>query len=488
MIVAASRHHERTTAIAPVGSNGGYTWASSYRSRTVPGHARRRRALSPMIAAPFLQRLEGSRFPMTTATPLELPARTASGPWAVALAGMVSLAIAMGIGRFAFTPLLPMMLHDGTLDLPTASWLASANYLGYLAGALLCTFQPWIWARVRWLPAIVGTTLVRAGLVTTALLTLGMALPLPGSWPVLRFAAGVASAVVFVYTSGWCLARLAQLGASPMGGVIYAGPGGGIVISGVFASGMVAWQWRAATGWVIFGVLALGLTAAVWGIFRGRAPVPAMSAAVSTSMSPSASAAVGAAPVAAGSGREVALLTVAYGLAGFGYIITATFLPVIARVALPGSPWIDMFWPIFGAGVVIGALLATRLPATGDRRLRLAGSYLLQSAGIAASLWSPSLAGFAIGSLMLGLPFTAITFFAMQEVRRLRPALAASYMGLLTATYGIGQIVGPPLVALLLAHSGSAGEGFTHSLEIAAAALFAGALLYLWMARAHPLK
>ncbi|CAN5772135.1 YbfB/YjiJ family MFS transporter [soil metagenome] len=416
---------------------------------------------------------------MTTATPpLQVPARTTSGPSAVALSGMVSLAIAMGIGRFAFTPLLPMMLHDGTLDLSTASWLASANYLGYLSGALLCTFQPWIWARVTWLPDVVGTTLVRAGLVITALLTLGMALPLPASWPALRFAAGVASAVVFVYTSGWCLARLAQLGASPLGGVIYAGPGGGIIVSGLFASGMVAWQWRASTGWVIFGVLALGLTAAVWGIFQGRTAAPVVSA----------SASAGGVPVAAGSGREVGLLTVAYGLAGFGYIITATFLPVIARVALPGSAWIDMFWPIFGAGVVVGALLATRLPATGDRRLLLAGSYLLQSAGIAASLWSPSLAGFAIGSLMLGLPFTAITFFAMQEVRRLRPAMAASYMGLLTATYGIGQIVGPPLVALLLAHSGSASEGFTRSLEVAAAALFGGSLLYLWMARAHPLR
>src|SRR5258705_6243475 len=69
------------------------------------------------------------------------------GPWAIALAGAVSLAVAMGIGRFAFTPLLPMMLADRVIDLHTASWLASANYLGYLAGALLCTFQPWIWAR-----------------------------------------------------------------------------------------------------------------------------------------------------------------------------------------------------------------------------------------------------------------------------------------------------------------------------------------------------
>jgi hypothetical protein len=399
------------------------------------------------------------------------------GRWAVALAGAVSLAVAMGIGRFAFTPLLPMMLHDGVVDLPTASWLASANYLGYLAGALLCTFQPWIWKRAPWLPPVNGPWMLRAGLVATALLTLGMALPVAGAWPLLRFAAGVASAVVFVYTSGWCLAQLARRGASAMGGVMYTGPGAGIVVSGVFASGMVQWGWHAATGWAIFGVLAALLIALVWRTFGGSAGAPA----------PAAGAAAAVVAPDAGHGRgEIAALAVAYGIAGFGYIVTATFLPVIARAALPGSPWLDMFWPIFGAGVMAGALLATRLRTDGDLRWLLAGSYAIQAAGIGISVWSPSLAGFALGSLMLGVPFTAITFFAMQEVRRLRPALAPSFMGLLTATYGIGQIIGPPLVAWLLHRSASTGAGFTLSLEIAAEALVVGAGLYLWMVRAYP--
>ena len=169
--------------------------------------------------------------------------------WAIAVAGMLSLAAAMGIGRFAFTPLLPMMLSDGVIDLPSASWLASANYLGYLVGALLCTFQPWIWKHLRFLPAVAASSWVRAGLVATTLLTLGMALHLPALWPLLRFAAGVASALVFVYTSGWCLAQLARLGAPALGGIMYAGPGAGIALSGLFASAMVALQWKAATGW-----------------------------------------------------------------------------------------------------------------------------------------------------------------------------------------------------------------------------------------------
>ncbi|MDP3752681.1 MAG: YbfB/YjiJ family MFS transporter [Polaromonas sp.] len=395
------------------------------------------------------------------------------------MAGLLALATAMGIGRFAFTPLLPMMLSDGVVDLPSASWLASANYFGYLVGALLCTFQPWIWKRLGFLPPLVATVWLRGGLVATALLTLGMALQLPVAWPLLRFAAGVASALVFVYTSGWCLAQLSRLGAPALGGVMYAGPGAGIAISGLLASGMVALQWTAAAGWLIFGVLAALLTSIVWSTFSER-DSRAGAVAGGASANP-------AVREEAPAGRpQMLLLASAYGLAGFGYIITATFLPVIARQAMPGSGWIDFFWPLFGVGVVCGALLATRIPVAGDRRYLLAGAYVIQALGIGASLLSPTLAGFALGSLLLGLPFTAITFFAMQEVRRLRPAAAASYMGLLTALYGIGQIAGPPLVAWLLQRSRTLVEGFTLSLEIAAGALLAGALMYLWMARAYP--
>ena len=405
-------------------------------------------------------------------------APASASPWPIALAGLVALAVAMGLGRFAFTPLLPMMLNDGVLDLPAASWLASANYFGYLLGAMLCTLQPWLWARFRWLPLLAYSSLVRAGLLATGLLTLAMAWQAPAAWPWLRFAAGVASAVVFVFTSGWCLSQLARRGYPALGGMIYVGPGAGIVVSGLFASGMVAWGWRAATGWLIFGALAFALTALIWHSLRGgderlapRGAAPARPA--------------GAAPLRHGH-AEMGLLTLAYGLAGFGYIITATFLPVIARAALPGSAWLDLFWPIFGLGVMAGALLATRVSPARDFRVLLAVCYFLQALGISVSLWSPSLAGFALGSLMLGLPFTAITFFAMQEVRRLRPHTAASFMGLLTATYGVGQILGPPLVALLLRRAPSADAGFSLSLEIAASALLVGAALYGWLARVYP--
>ncbi|MES2190759.1 MAG: YbfB/YjiJ family MFS transporter [Pseudomonadota bacterium] len=403
-------------------------------------------------------------------------------PLTIALAGMIALATAMGIGRFAFTPLLPMMLHDGVIDLLGASWLATANYIGYLVGALICTFQPFIWRRFPALPQVGASSWVRAGLVATALLTLGMSLNLPGIWPLLRFFAGVASAFVFLFTSGWCLAQLARHGHSRLGGVMYAGPGAGIMLSGLMCSGMVALQWHAATGWIILGVMAAILTSVVWRTFHASNEKPLEPIAA-------ASPAAGAVPATATAGRnQMLVLAGAYGLAGLGYIVTATFLPVIARQALPGSPFLDMFWPMLGLGVMVGALLSTRVPLTGDLRYLLAGCYFIQALSIAISLWSPTLMGFIVGSFVLGIPFTALTFFAMQEVRRLRPDTATSYMGLLTAVYGVGQIAGPPMVAVMLRRTATVEAGFTLSLEIAAGALLLGALIYLWMVRMWPMQ
>ena len=417
-----------------------------------------------------------------------------ASPLAIMVGGMLALAAAMGIGRFAFTPLLPIMLSDGVIDLPGASWLASANYFGYLVGALLCTFQPAIWRRFGGLAPVAASTWVRVGLAATCVLTLGMALHLPAWWPVLRFAAGVASALVFVFTSGWCLSQLAKRGSSALGAAMYAGPGAGIALSGFFASGMVAMHWTATAGWLIFGVLATGLTVCVWGTFHHKSEKKELSVATaSAATTASANALAAPSPPMTNAGgvasrHQVGMLALAYGLAGFGYIITATFLPVIARQALPPSVLLDMFWPLFGLGVVLGALLSSRISLSGDLRYLLSGCYFVQALAIAVCILRPTLAGFALSSLLLGLPFTAITFFAMQEVRRLRPLSAASYMGLLTAMYGLGQIAGPPMVAVFLRRAASLAEGFAVSLEIAAISLLLGAALYLWMVRLWPLR
>jgi predicted MFS family arabinose efflux permease len=382
--------------------------------------------------------------------------------WRVAIAGMVALSVAMGIGRFAFTPILPMMLHDGSLTLAQGSWLATGNYFGYFVGALVCMTLRGDAAR-----------LIRMGLIATVLLTAGMGV-LQGqpAWLLLRFAAGMASALVFVFTAGWCLHRLTELGHAALGGIIFCGPGLGIALPGLAASGMVALGWHATSAWMAFGGLSALLSAAVWGTIRPEgqphsAPPPAHS---------------GEPP---GLDAPTLAITLAYGLAGFGYIITATFLPVIARKVLPaGSIWPDLFWPMFGVGVALGAFLSTRISLARDNRALLATAYAMQAVAVTISIVWPTVGGLALSSLLLGLPFTAITLFAMREARRLWPHAVPRLMGLMTAAYGIGQIAGPPLANRLFAATG----GFNASLAVAAASLVVGVATYLAVRRASPVR
>ncbi len=377
--------------------------------------------------------------------------------WRAALACMVALAVAMGLGRFAFTPMLPVMLHEGRLSLEAGGLLASLNYLGYFLGALSC-------AAIR----IEAAAMVRGGLVATAALLLGMGLwDSFVAWGVLRTAAGVVSAWTFVFASGWGLRRLAETHAPTLQGVIYTGPGIGIAITGVL--GGAIGRWGSEAGWIGLGLLSAVLIVGVWRIFgdgaHALAPAPAAGSAATEQADSSAAR------------TDARWLVALYGLAGFGYIITATFLPVIARQALPGSSWPDFFWPLFGLAVVPGALIGARAPVRWDNRLLLALAYGLQALGVLLSVAWPSIAGFMLGSLLLGLPFTAITLFAMREARRLRGNAAAGLIGYATASYGVGQILGPLFAAPLAQRTGS----FTLPLLVAAAALALGALLFAWV-------
>ncbi|GER16262.1 YbfB/YjiJ family MFS transporter [Variovorax boronicumulans] len=380
------------------------------------------------------------------------------GAWRAALACMVTLAVAMGLGRFAFTPMLPIMLSEGKLELAGGGLLASLNYLGYFFGAVSCAAI-----------GIKASSMVRGGLLATAALLVGMGLlhSFVG-WGVLRAAAGVMSAWVFVFASGWGLRRLAETNSPMLAGVIYTGPGIGIAMTGLLGGALG--RWGSEAGWIGLGLLAVALIAVIWRVFDDgeRAGAPAGGAAASPAV------AAGSAS-GSGSARSDAIWLVAlYGLAGFGYIITATFLPVIARQALPGSPWPDFFWPLFGAAIIPGALIGARAPVHWDNRLLLAAAYALQALGVVFSVAWPTIAGFALGSLLLGMPFTAITLFAMREARRLRGNAAAGLIGYATASYGVGQIIGPLFAAPLAQRTGS----FELPLLVAAAALALGAVLF----------
>ncbi len=374
--------------------------------------------------------------------------------WRAALACMVTLAVAMGLGRFAFTPMLPIMLHEGKLELAGGGVLASLNYLGYFLGAVSCAAI-----------GVKASTMVRGGLVATAVLLIGMGLlhSFTG-WGVLRWAAGVMSAWVFVFASGWGLRWLAETNAPTLGGVIYTGPGIGIAMTGLLGGALG--RWGSEAGWIGLGLLAFVLIAVIWRVFDDGQSAAAKSGAP---------VAVASGAAATGADRNDAIWLVSlYGLAGFGYIITATFLPVIARQALPESSWPDYFWPLFGLAIIPGALIGARAPTHWDNRLLLAVAYALQALGVVLSVAWPTIVGFAFGSLLLGMPFTAITLFAVREARRLRGNAAAGLIGYATASYGVGQIVGPLFAAPLAQRTGS----FQLPLLVAAAALALGSVLF----------
>src|SRR2546430_3788321 len=154
--------------------------------------------------------------------PIQTPPGSAASRTAVALVGLTALAIAMGIGRFAFTPILPMMRQDQGLSVADGGWLASANYLGYLLGAVSGMV-------LRARPA----TVIRTGLVVIGIVTLGMGLAHGfAAWLVLRALAGVGSAWVLVFSSAWCLERLASVRRPLLDGVVFAACRTGLAVAG----------------------------------------------------------------------------------------------------------------------------------------------------------------------------------------------------------------------------------------------------------------
>ena len=180
---------------------------------------------------------------------------------AVALAGLIALAVAIGIGRFAFTPILPMMQEDAGVSMAMGGWLASANYVGYLAGALSV-----IWWRIG------ATTGIRAGLAAIGITTLAMGMEHHVAvWLALRALAGIASAWVLIYVSAWCLERLAALGRPALSNTVFAGVGTGIALAGGLCLALMRVGAGSTRAWFVLGLLSVALSAVIWGVLGSGA-------------------------------------------------------------------------------------------------------------------------------------------------------------------------------------------------------------------------
>jgi len=350
----------------------------------------------------------------------------------VALAGLTALAVAMGIGRFAFTPILPMMQEDAGVSIAMGGWLASANYVGYLAGALSV-----IWWRIG------ATTGIRVGLATIGLATLAMGLEHHvGVWLVLRALAGVASAWVLIYVSAWCLDSLASLGRPALGSTVYAGVGAGIALAGAVCLGLMHADAGSARAWIVLGALAIVLSLGIWTVFRPRVGSPAADGERSGSRGMVWD-------------RESLRLVLCYGAFGFGYIIPATFLPVMAKQVVRDPAVFGWSWPIFGAAAM-GSTLATAMLRgfITNRRLWIA-SHLVMAFGVALPIIWPGIVPIMLAALFVGGTFMVITMVGMQEARSVAGARATGLMAAMTAAFALGQIAGPISVSLVVGAGGS---------------------------------
>jgi MFS family permease len=350
----------------------------------------------------------------------------------------------MGIGRFAYTPILPLMTTQAVLTPQAAGTLATANYVGYLAGAMAGTASPRL-ARstVAWRVSLVVLV------VTLAAMPL---LPNLTGWVLLRTVAGFASAVVFVIAVNSMLDHLPP----HLPGWGFGGVGLGIALSGGFVLMMPATAgWQGA--WWTASALAAVLGAGAWAMRGGS-----RHGAVATPASP--------APPRRPN-RWFAVLFASYTLEGIGYIIAGTFL--VAAIKQNSTGWLGSgAWLVVGLAAVPSAALWAWLCARWSHPTLLAGALLLQAFGIALPAVAPGAVAALFGAILFGATFIGVSTMALAAGRLLGfPGAVA----LLTAGYSVGQIVGPVAVTPLL-HQGFSNALLAAALVVVLSAMVAGLL------------
>lgn len=357
------------------------------------------------------------------------------------------MAAAIGVGRFVYTPILPPMVEALSLTKAEAGLIASANFVGYLAGALLAAVRlPG--SRRAWLLGALGINAIcLAGMAATT------ALP---AFLLLRLLAGIASAFALIFSSALVLERLAAAGRGGLSAVHFAGVGAGIALSAGVVALLADWRamWLASAGLAAIA----GLAAAV--LVPTDAPAPqAARPPVRRRLS----------------GRFGALAT-AYFLFGFGYIITATFLVDIVR----GSPRIahlePYVWIIVGLSAAPSVLLWTIL----GRHIGVLKAYavasLVEAVGVLASVLWLQTAGVIVAALFLGGTFMGLTALGLIAARDDAAGDPRSRIALMTAAFSLGQILGPVLAGIM--HD-ALGSYAVPSLAAAAALLVAALLAVL---------
>jgi predicted MFS family arabinose efflux permease len=352
--------------------------------------------------------------------------------------------LAQGIGRFAFTPILPMMQVDAGLSLAEGGWLAAANYLGYLIGSL--------WAMVQRARA---DHAIRSALAITSIATLAMAfVEGMAAWLAWRTLAGIASAWVLIHMGSWCAQRLASLGRPALTSVVFAGVGAGVMLAGALCLALMTAGAGSRTAWLWLGAIGVVISALVWPVVRDTGSETAAASFADYRWTP-----------------DTVRLVACYGAFGIGYIIPATFVPVMAKQVIDDPAIFGWAWPVFGAAAVASTLAAGTLERVLNGRRLWMASACVMALGVASPLVIPGLGGILACALLVGGTFVVATLAGVQVAREVAGGAAHVLLAAMTAAFAATQVLGPLLVSLLARQSG----GINAALLLAFAVLAASA-------------
>lgn len=367
-------------------------------------------------------------------------------PWWTVTQGAAALAAGMGIGRFGYTPILPLMHDQAGLSAGWGASLATANYLGYLAGVLAGTVRP----------AITYSTAVPRGamLALIADLALMPATHAAPVWFALRLVAGVASALVFVIAVNAMLAHLRDHG-HHLTGWAFGGIGVGIAASGalVLVVRSIA-DWR--TAWWAAAALSAMFTAIAWPL----TPEPGTGA---DAFGPRGRLTTN---------RWFSALFAGYSLEGVGYIIAGTFLVAAIEQDTPGRLGSGA-WVLVGLAALPSAAGWAWLAHRWSRPALLLAALIVQAAGIALPALAGGIVPALVSAVLFGGTFIGISVLALTVGIHLRFPRAVA---VLTAAYGVGQILGPLVVTPLLRQGYQQVLLVGSAIVLAAAAVAAGVL------------
>lgn len=369
-------------------------------------------------------------------------------PLPVGMAAAVILIVGMGFGRFAFTGLYPLMVDERMLTISGGSWAAAANYAGYLLGALALMKLQARHSAAAGVAALAGTVLCMALLAWVETL-----------WAIvlIRGVAGVLSAVAMVAGSLWLLQYMGRHLSAP---ALYAGVGLGIFLSAELIAAGAAAGLSSGAIWLGLAVAALLLSVcSAWVLWCSRMYQPP----VATASAP--------APVSLAMNQPWQLAAI-YGLAGLGYIITATYLPVLVGQALGGAGPLHI-WAVFGLGAAPSCFLWHRLNVCLGVRWSLLLNLLVQGVGVILPALSHSAWAYLGSAVLVGGTFMGTVTIAMPAARLLNERVGFNMLAVMTAVYGVGQIAGPVVADSIFKYSGS----FAGSLVFAALALWLAAVL-----------